>query len=277
MDRGDIPSATMAPSAGEGLDAPLTGASRSQSPRSFHLAWAHHPKDVLEAQRLRYLVFVEEMGARLPDLDEACAVPGHEVDRFDPVCAHLLVRTGEPGFAGEVVGTCRVLTPEGAQQIGSRYTDTEFDLSPLDHRLPGVVEMGRFCLHPDWRSGAVIMAMWRELVRHMSRLELDTLIGCCSIGLGDGGETAARLWDRLSRTHLAPADRQIRPRIPLTIRRAETEDDVALPALLKGYLRCGAQLLGPPALDEAFNTADLPLMLNLKDLPARYSRRMLES
>ncbi|MGE8199503.1 MAG: ornithine-acyl-ACP acyltransferase, partial [Variovorax sp.] len=105
---------------------------------------------------------------------------------------------------------------------------------------------------------------------------LDTMIGCASIGLDDQGLTAARLWHQLCRTHLVEQRWRVEPRIALpldTDAEADADSDTAPPAappLIKGYLRCGARLLGPPALDVAFNTADLPMMLRVDDVSPRY-------
>jgi putative hemolysin len=48
-----------------------------------------------------------------------------------------------------------------------------------------------------------------------------------------------------------------------------------LPPLIKGYLRCGARVAGAPSFDRDFNTADLPIMMRLADLPERYIKQVL--
>ncbi len=240
----------------------------------YEVVWARDQNDVLEAQRLRHLVFAQEMGARL-------SVPlgtpeGHDVDMFDTHCEHLLVRACTRGTdTGPVIGTYRVLTPDAAKLAGSFYSDTEFDLTrlrPLRHRM---VELGRSCVHPNWRTGGVIMALWGALTEFMVRNELDTMVGCASVSMRDGGHMAASLWERLRRQHLARIEWQVLPRLPLPV--AELQQDLAVdtPALIKGYLRCGAKVLGPPAWDPDFNTADLPMMMRMTDLPERYRKHFL--
>ncbi|HZW75615.1 MAG TPA: ornithine-acyl-ACP acyltransferase, partial [Caldimonas sp.] len=90
-----------------------------------------------------------------------------------------------------------------------------------------------------------------------------------------GGHSAASLWARLRETHLAPPSWQVSPRLPLPVNDLRQDIDAELPALIKGYLRCGAKVLGPPAWDPQFNTADLPLMMRFDDLPDRYRRHFL--
>jgi putative hemolysin len=244
-------------------------------PSRFTVAWARDESDVRAAQRLRYAVFVEEMGARLTLPADAPA--GHDIDVFDPFCEHLLVRApaSDDGEPGAVIGTYRVLTPAAARQVGGLYSETEFDLTRLRPLRARLVELGRSCVHPDWRSGGVILALWGALGEFMARNGLETMIGCASIGMRDGGHVAASLWEQLRRTHLASIEWRVRPRLALPVEELRSDLPVELPPLIKGYLRCGATLLGAPAWDPDFGTADLPLMMRLGDLPARYRRHFL--
>jgi putative hemolysin len=262
--------------------APVRGAS-APGPRAFSVAWARTQDEVEEAQRLRFRVFALEMGARLSPQGSAA---GLDVDHFDAFCDHLLVRAapGEEGGRCEVVGTYRVLSPARALAAGGYYSDSEFDLAPLAALRSRAVELGRSCVHADWRLGGVILAMWSALADYMLRRELDTMIGSASISLADGPEHAMALWQRLRRTHLAEARWRVQPMRGLPaagpMSPAAVDADAAdvpdAPPLIKGYLRCGARVLGPPALDESFNTADLPMMLRLQDMAPRYRRHFLE-
>lgn len=232
------------------------------------VAWARHQDEVRQAQRLRYEVFAHEMGARLDTWLE-----GHDIDLFDDYCEHLLVRDGE---TGEVIGTYRVLTPTQAVHAGGFYSDTEFDLTRLRLLRERMVELGRSCVHRDHRHGGVILALWGALAEFMARNRFDTMIGCASIPmLHNGvvcGDAAASIWRQVSATHLAPIEYHVRPRLPLPVDRLDPSLDVEPPALIKGYLRLGAKVLGPPAWDPDFNSADLPMMMRIADLPARYRK-----
>ena len=95
---------------------------------------------------------------------------------------------------GEVVGTYRVLTPGAARRAGSFYSDTEFDLTRLRPLRERMVELGRSCVHADHRSGAVILALWGALAQFMEHNAMETVIGCASISMRDGGHCAASLW-----------------------------------------------------------------------------------
>ncbi|HEX6707930.1 MAG TPA: GNAT family N-acyltransferase [Albitalea sp.] len=240
----------------------------------FEVVWARDDDDVRQAQQLRYQVFADEMGARLSVPQGA--PPGHDIDMFDPFCEHLLVRAAAPeGETGPVIGTYRVLTPAAAKRVGGLYSETEFDLTRLRPLRGRMVELGRSCVHAQWRSGGAILALWGALAEFMVRNDLDTMIGCASISMRDGGHVAASLWEQLRKTHLAPIEWQVRPRLPLPVDELQSDLEVEAPALIKGYLRCGAKVLGPPAWDPDFNTADLPMMMRIADLPSRYRRHFL--
>ena len=230
------------------------------------VSWAKHQDDVRQAQRLRYQVFALEMGAKL-----ASSIPGHDIDLFDDFCEHLLVRDEASNL---VIGTYRVLTPTQAKRVGSTYSDTEFDLTRLRTLRARMVELGRSCVHAEHRHGGVILALWGALAEFMSRNQLDTMIGCASIPMRhmgvSNGHAAASIWRQLSQTHLAPIEYRVTPRLALPVDRLDSTLDIEPPALIKGYLRLGAKVLGAPAWDPDFNSADLPMLMRIQDLSPRY-------
>lgn len=259
------------PRALQGVGA-LTGAAHPIPERgAIQVAWARHEDEVRQAQRLRFDVFAAEMGARL-----TTPIAGHDVDLFDDYCEHLLVRDVQ---SQQVIGTYRVLTPAQARRVGGTYSDTEFDLTRLRSLRPRMVELGRSCVHPDHRHGGVIMALWSALADFMVRNQLDTMIGCASIPmLHNGvvsGDAAASIWQQVRKTHLAPIEYHVLPRLPLPVEQLDGSITVEPPALIKGYLRLGARVLGAPAWDPDFNTADLPMLMRLADLHPRYRKHFL--
>lgn len=253
---------------GLAVDTPAVSAQRG-----LVVGWARHQDEVRAAQRLRHEVFAGEMGARL-----STPLPGHDVDLFDDFCEHLLVRDES---TGQVIGTYRVLTPAQARRVGGTYSDTEFDLTRLRDLRERMVELGRSCVHADHRHGGVILALWGALAAFMQRNRLDTMIGCASIPMWHqgvtSGDAAASIWRQVSATHMAPIRFHVQPRLPLPVERLDGSLDVEPPALIRGYLRLGAKVLGAPAWDPDFNTADLPMLMRLEDLPGRYRRHFLGS
>jgi putative hemolysin len=244
---------------------------------TFQVGWATDADEVRAAQRLRFDIFVGEMGAQLSP--EAMSA-GLDSDRFDACCEHLLVwavdRTRR--LPCQLVGTYRLLTPAGARRAGGLYADQEFDLAPLDPLRDKMIELGRACVRPGWRSGGVILALWAALGQYMVRHGLETMVGCASVGLADGGRFASALWQGVCMTHLARPEWRVAPRCPLHLIADPAQAPVplrAMPPLIKGYLRGGARVLGPPSWDAGFNTADLPIMMRMDELSARYRTQFL--
>ncbi|MFG2602698.1 GNAT family N-acetyltransferase [Streptomyces sp. NPDC048514] len=241
----------------------------------YRVTLARDQDDVRAAQRLRHQVFAGELGARLDGPE-----PGLDIDAFDAYCDHLLIREGA---TGEVVGTYRLLPPERAATAGRLYSEGEFDLGPLASIRSGLVEVGRSCVHPDHRDGAVIGLIWAGIARYMVDRGHEWLAGCCSVPLADGGALAAATWERVRAKHLAPEEFRVRPLLPWIPGPAATAGPTAppvpgrpeLPALLRGYLRLGAWVCGEPAHDPGFGVADLYVLLSMRRVDARYLRHFL--
>ena len=232
------------------------------------VSFAQSEAEVREAQRLRYQVFAEEMGARLNTLE-----PGIDIDIFDSYCDHLLVRDHD---TLEVVGTYRVLNPAQARKIGSYYAETEFDLTRLSHLYDRMVEVGRSCVHTDYRNGATIALLWSGVLNYMRQRGYDYLIGCASIGMTDGGHTAASIYRRLSLEHMSPIEWRVFPRNALSLDALDSSMNAPLPPLIKGYMRLGCYVCGEPAWDPDFNTADLLVMLPMTLIDKRYARHFFD-
>jgi putative hemolysin len=232
------------------------------------LKFASSAAEVREAQRLRYKVFADEMQARLPSRQ-----PGIDCDSFDPYCDHLLVRDTA---TNEVVGTYRVLSSAQAKRIGGLYSDQEFDLVRLAHLRDRMVEVGRSCVHPDYRKGATIALLWSGLGEYMVQYGYDYLIGCASISMADGGHVAASVYNRIKHHYLCPVEYRVFPRCPLPLAALNSALAAPTPALIKGYLRLGAYVCGEPAWDPDFNTADLLILLPLSRLTPRYRKHFLK-
>ena len=234
----------------------------------LHVRLAANPREVLEAQRLRYSVFADEMGARLRSTR-----PGVDEDIFDAHCEHLLVLEED---TGEVVGTYRILTADQARRIGGFYADEEFDLTRLQHLRDGIVEIGRSCVHPAYRSGAAIALLWSGLAQFVQARRCNYVIGCASIGMADGGHAAASIYNAVSANAMSPIEYRVFPRCALPLEALDNDSEATIPALIKGYLRAGAYVCGEPAWDPDFNTADLLMLLPIAKVNARYARHFLK-
>lgn len=235
--------------------------------RKLHYSFARSAAEITEARRLRYKVFAEEMGARLPGHD------GLDRDGFDTFCEHLLVRDHA---SGRVVGTYRILDPHMANEAGGYYSAGEFDITRLMHLAPSMVEIGRSCVHPDYRTGTTISLLWAGLAHFMQENGYEYLMGCASIGMADGGHNAAAIYSRLKGSYMAPTEYRVFPRCPLPVEALNRDMEVAMPPLIKGYLRAGAWICGEPHWDPDFNTADMLMLLPMSRLSKRYAEHYLK-
>ncbi|MFG1653907.1 GNAT family N-acetyltransferase [Micromonospora sp. NPDC049275] len=240
----------------------------------YTLLIADDPTQVAAAQRLRHEVFATELGATLRP-----GGAGLDVDPFDAHCDHLIVREDS---TGQVVGTYRLLPPGRTDR---RYAEDEFDLGALDPLRDDLVEAGRSCVHPDHRSGAVINLMWAGITRYLHLRGSRWLGGCASVPVADGGRTVAGVWAQAQARHLSPPPLRVRPLRPWFAEPAaapaapasatDPAARVAVPPLLRGYLRLGAWICGEPSYDPDFGCADFYVLFSLDRMNPRYLRHFL--
>lgn len=246
-----------------------TPASSTKTSSKLALSLASTPEEVREVQRLRYKVFIEGMG--LTALHNA---EGLDKDVFDACCDHLIVRDTD---TLKVIGTYRVMGPQGARKMGQYYSEQEFNLNRLDNLRDGLCEAGRACIHPDYRGGAVLMLLWAGIADYMHRERCNYLMGCASVSLTDGGHNAAALYQAFKeKGNMAPSDYQVTPYLPFPVDQRQAEQVPQVPPLLRGYLRSGAWVCGDPAWDPDFHCADFFLLLPLSKLDSRYAKHYLK-
>lgn len=237
----------------------------------YRLTLAANAADVQAAQRLRHQVFAQEQGAR------TAGANGLDVDEFDEYCDHLIVWHHAATAPRRAVATYRMLPPHSNDLTPRRaglYSQTEFDLTPLEGLLDQTVEAGRSCVSPDHRTGTAVALLWGGIARYMHLTGYRYLVGCASIPIDDGGGNAAAFWDLAQTKHMVDGRRRCTPRHPFDTRVPRPARPV-IPPLLKGYLRLGAQVCGPPALDPDFGCADFLVLLDLDGADPRYLRYFL--
>jgi len=238
-------------------------ASPPQSTETYHVGFAQCDADLREAQRLRGMVFSSEYGIRL------AGKHGLDSDEFDALCDHIIVRETR---SDEVVGTYRILLPQQARKLGRYYSQDEFFMTRLQRQVPDLVELGRSCVHPDHRTGIVIMLLWSAIARYLQKNNVSQLIGCASVSMRDGGIQAASLWDRVCiKTPIDPT-LEAYPKNRLPLDQIVRNPLVTEPPLLRAYLSMGAVICSEPSWDPDFNTADFLVFLDLSKISPRYAR-----
>ena len=220
------------------------------------------------AYRLRYEIFNLELGEGL----ESAHLSGRDTDEFDHVCEHLLV---EEIASGRIVGTYRLQHGDIAKRNLGYYSEREFDLSPYETLRGEMLELGRACIHVDFRTMPVLMLLWRGIARYAQHLGARYMIGCSSLTSQDV-VAGSDMYHGLSR-FLVEERLQTRPTAACSFAlRAAPEVQPEPPKLLKSYLTIGARICSAPAIDREFGTIDFLTFMDLEKLAPSMKSRLLK-
>ena len=244
--------------------------------RSDHLSvrLAVTDRDLRAAQRLRYKVFVEELGGQGADVDHQNRL---ERDAFDNHCDHLLLVDARRSAnrLEDVVGVYRLLTEEGAKRAGRYYTETEYDLEPLRNSGRRLLELGRSCLHADYRGGTGMLQLWQGLGQFVEAQGIEVLFGVASFH-GTNTTALAEPLSLLHHRYLAPCEMRVRSLKyqPMNLMSENQIDRVsalrATPALIKAYIRLGGCVGDGAYVDQDFNTTDVCLVMDTARMSASH-------
>lgn len=241
----------------------------------FVLKLAETEDELRAAQRLRYRVFVEELGGGGAMVDHENRL---EQDRFDPHFDHLVLFDQSTFAAPEdrAVGVYRLLRGDAAQAVGQFYSEDEYDLTVLKNSGRKLLELGRSCLLPEYRGGAAMFHLWNGLADYVLTHKIEVLFGVASFH-GTDIDALAEPLSLLHHRHLAPEDLRVRAQpdhyqrmdliAPDRIDRKRAM--VETPALIKAYLRLGGFVGDGAFVDHAFNTTDVCLVMDTERMNAK--------
>ncbi|ENV09603.1 MULTISPECIES: GNAT family N-acetyltransferase [Acinetobacter] len=140
----------------------------------FRFEWVDNLKELQEVQRFRATQFSHQFGMRFED--------GLDQDLYDFGCEHAVLREK---WTGEIVAYTRLKLFQG-YEIGQSYSAQEFEIVPHLSHLPSVLEIGRTCVHPKFRSGKALSMLWLNLTpKVLWSMRAKYLMGCVSIHLDD--------------------------------------------------------------------------------------------
>lgn len=241
----------------------------------FEIKLAQNEADTLSAQRLRYKVFVEELGGDGNLVDHENRL---ERDEFDPYFDHLILidRRRQVSDLNHVVGVYRLLRSDQAEAMGRFYSDGEYDLTPLRTSGRKLLELGRSCLHPDYRGGTAMFHLWNALAEYVLSHGVEVLFGVASFH-GTDTEKYAESLSYLHHNHLAPPELRVRAAADhfqsMDLMPADQIDRkramVAMPTLIKAYLRLGGMVGEGAFIDRDFQTIDVCLLMDTERLNPR--------
>jgi putative hemolysin len=241
--------------------------SRTSRPGRLTAFVARDEATIVAAQKLRYRVFAEEMGARLHT-----PIDGLDIDEFDAYCDHLVVMDNRER---RVIGSTRLLSDSQAKRLGRFYSEGEFSLSGVLALKGRFLEIGRTCVDPNYRGGAVIACLWGALSEYVTQGGFDHLMGCASIPPGPSGFAVDAVYRNVGEERLGPAELGVRPRHPVPAWKRCQRDESGVPPLLQAYLRLGAWVFGEPCWDEDFDVMDVFVLLKMERLQGRYERHFV--
>lgn len=241
---------------------------------------AQDETDLRAVQRLRAKVFFSEF--RRPE--DLAAAEVLDCDRFDPLCDTLMVMASLPNGEEQVAGTYRLLRESIAQVAGGFYSENEFDLARIrggtGRRAGELLELGRSCVLPEFRTSATISLLWRGIADYVAHHNIGLMFGCASFP-GTDLQTHAPALSYLFHHHLAPFE--CRPRVHEScgadmerLARGTYDERRALmqlPPLVKGYLRAGAKFGDGAFIDRDFNSIDVCVVLPVELITNRYAAR----
>lgn len=245
-------------------------------PRRYRVKLAETETERLGAQRLRYRVFVEEMGASARPEERAAR---REWDAFDPHFDHLLLIDDSAAAADpldRVVGAYRLMGRTAARAGLGFYGAREYDLGPIERQPRESLELGRSCVAAEHRGGPGMHLLWQGLADYVLGREIEILFGAASFPGTDPAPIAEAL-SFLHHRHLAPPALRVRARpehfLPMDIVPAEAIDPAralaAVPPLIKAYLRLGGMVGEGAFVDLAFNTIDVCLVMDTARMKAQ--------
>ncbi len=242
---------------------------RAETPQ-LQVKLAETEDELRAAQRLRYHVFVEELGGGGEMVDHEARL---EKDRFDPFFDHLILidPSRDAQSLDHVVGVYRLLRAEQAEAAGQYYSEDEYDISVLKDSGRKLLELGRSCVHPDFRGGLALFKLWSGLADFVLAHEIEILFGVASFH-GTDIEALAPVLSLLHHRHLAPEALRVRAQeahfqrmdliLEAQLDRAATMRMV--PPLIKSYLRLGGYIGEGAFIDHAFNTVDVCLVVDME-------------
>jgi putative hemolysin len=232
----------------------------------FRVSLAQSPDELIECQRLRYEVFNLELGEGLSTSDRS----GLDIDPFDSFCDHLMVRDLE---SGRLVGTYRLQTGEVARTNLGYYGNQLFDFSVYEPVRKELLELGRACVHIDYRNIMVLHALWKGIAVYATRNDVRYLVGCSSISSQDENYGVA-MYESLKGTYL------VEPRLRTVPQPGHSCESNGVsvqagrpPRLFRAYLEISGRICGPPAIDREFKTIDFLTLVDLAKLPERVLTR----
>ncbi|HQP91748.1 MAG TPA: GNAT family N-acyltransferase [Candidatus Omnitrophota bacterium] len=239
----------------------------------FLVKLAENRGDIESAQRLRYEVFNLELKC-----GKTSDSKGLDVDSFDEICDHVLIIDKK---SGRTIGTYRLLLRSKLGSKGSFYSEGEFDLGNIRSIKGEILEMGRSCVHKDFRSSSILLLLWQRILSYVEDHHVNYIIGVPSVYSKESMEINP-VYSLMKKSYYSNDRFRVYPlkecRVPgldgsFSLDGQEKKVFLKLPSLIRSYIKIGALVCGEPALDHVFGTADFFMLLEVEKMADSYLRR----
>lgn len=244
-------------------------------PDKIQVRLTESAEEIEAAQALRYQVFYEEYGAKP---NEKMLREKRDIDTFDDITDHLIVLDNDlPKGSSQIIGTYRLLRRAVAEQHGQFYTSDEYNIQPLLDNEPDLLELGRSCVLPDYRTRPILQKLWEGIAHYVADHNIGLMFGCASLH----GTDIDQLSEQLAYLHhYHRADNKLCPRaiesryVDMNLHAKEDLDVkkvfISLPPLIKGYIRLGASIGDGAVVDHQFNTTDVCIVMPTAQVTDKY-------
>ncbi|HVJ42870.1 MAG TPA: GNAT family N-acyltransferase [Dongiaceae bacterium] len=249
---------------------------------SLEIRLAESPAEIAAAQQLRYRVFYQEMSAQpTPEM----AAEARDFDSFDPFCDHLIIIDHDlGGGANAIVATYRLLRRDGAAKRGQFYSIDEYDISAIVSHPGEILELGRSCVDPRYRTKAAMQLLWKGITDYVMHYKVEIMFGCASLPGTDPQQHKVPL-SYLYHRHLAPPEFRMKAiasrYVDMNMLPPDAFDDkralVGLPPLIKGYLRLGGFVGDGAVVDHQFGTTDVSIVVVTNLVTDKYYKHYTRS
>lgn len=194
---------------------------------------------------------------------------GGAADQFDTAATHVLVRMA----GGQVVASFRMSVFDG-EQVASSYAAAFYDMAALAQFDGPMLELGRFCIHPDHSDPDILRIAWAALTGFVDAEGVQMLFGCASFA-GTDPDPYLDAFAVLKARHLGPeawrparkAAEVFRYGTVLNRKPDLRKGNAAMPPLLRTYLMMGGWVSDHAVVDRTMNTLHVFTALETGAIP----------
>lgn len=240
--------------------------------KKYIIKTVENTQELEKVLHLRYEIFYKER------INKTCFV-NIDFDKFDLISDHLIIIDKENNL---IVATYRFISSRFSENY---YSETFFNIDNVV-KMPGIkLEIGRACVHSKYRTGPVMVLLWKGLSEYMKMVCAKYVFGCSSIQTTNIVEVSL-LYKYIKDLHLSSEELRVYPKEQYKLQdlghyvetynkfdiNAERTQNF-IPPLLKGYFKAGSVICGEPAIDKNLGSADFFTVLDVDAISKTHEKK----